>query len=93
MYPKDVPDIVDEKYNQTFFDNSYDDINKFCPALSGDKKRGLKPGSNIKADKTHEYWYLACEAYQTLASQDINMKRSYFLNSSYCAACITVKHV
>ena len=31
--------------------------------MSGGKKRGVKPGSNIKAHKTHENLYLACEAY------------------------------
>ena len=57
--------------------------------MLGEKKRGVKPWSNIKYDNTHEDWYLDCEAYQKLVSQDINTKRSSFLNYGYCAACFT----
>ena len=84
MYPKSVPDLFSEKYR-------YDDIKNVWPALESGKKFGVKPGSNIKADKTHEDWYLVCEAYQKLASQDIKMKRSYLLDSSHCDACFTGK--
>ena len=89
MYPKDVPDLVTEKSNQTYPDNSSGDLNKVQPGLEGGNKRGVKPGLNIKADKTQEDWYLACEAYQTMASQDIKMKRIYFLKFSHCAAWFT----
>ena len=89
IYPKDVPDIVADQSNQTSLDNSYDALNKFWPALSGGKKRGVKTGPNIKADKIHEDLYLACEDYQKLASRYIKMKRIYFLNYGYCAAQFT----
>ena len=72
-----------------FLDNSSDAIKKVRPALAGGKNRGVKSGSNFKADKTHKDWSLACEAYRKLASQDVKMKRSSFLNSSHCAACFT----
>ena len=62
MYPKDVPDLVADQYNRASVDNIYDYIKKVWPALAGSKKRGVKLGSNVKADKTHEDWYLACEA-------------------------------
>ena len=83
MYPNNVPDLVDDQSNLTSIDNSYDAVKKVEPAFFGQKKRGVKPVSNIKADKSHENWYLACEDYQKLASQDINMNRLSFLNSSY----------
>ena len=84
MYPKDVPDLVSCQSNRNSLDNSYVVLKKFRPSLAGGNKRCVKPGSNIKADKTHEDWYLACEAYQKLASQDIKfwhqINRSSFLN-------------
>ena len=86
MYPKNVPDIVADQSNQTSIDNSYDALNKFWPALLGGKKRGVKTGPNIKADKIHEDLYLACEDYQKLASRYIKMKRGSFFSSSHCAA-------
>ena len=89
MYPKYVPGIVAEKSNRTSLDNNYGVINEVWPALAGGKKRGVKTGSNIKSNKTQEYWYLACEAYQTLASQDVSINMSSFLNSSHCSACFT----
>ena len=61
----------------------------FRPTLEIRKKRGVKPGSNIKADKIHGYWYLAYKDYQKLASQYIKTKRRSFLNSSHCAAWFT----
>ena len=78
------------KYDLTSLDNSSNTIKKVRTAMEGWKKCGVKPGSNIKADKTHKYWYLACEAYQKLASQYIKMKRGSFFNSSHCAAWFTV---
>ena len=54
MYPKDVPDLVSEQPNLTYLDNSYDSLKKVWSALTGVKKRGVKPGSNTKSDKTHE---------------------------------------
>ena len=42
MYPKDVPDLVDEKSNQTYLDNISDSLKKVWPALAGGKKRGVK---------------------------------------------------
>ena len=87
MYPKDVPYLVSEQSNQTSLDNSYDALKKVRPALTGGKKRSVKTGSNVKANNTHEDWYLACQAYQKLTSQDIKMKKSSFLNSSHCTAC------
>ena len=57
MYPKDVLDIVADQYNQTSTDNSSDSLKKVGPALVGGKKPCLKPGSNIKADNTHEDWF------------------------------------
>ena len=66
MYPEDIPDIIDKQYKQNSLDNSYDALKKVWPSLEGGKKNSVKPGSNIKADKTHEDWYLACEAYLTL---------------------------
>ena len=86
MYPQDVPDIIAEEANLTYIDNSYDAIKNVCPALAGGKNHGFKQASNIKDDNNHENWYLACEAYGKLASQDINIKRSYFLNYSHCDA-------
>ena len=76
--------------NQISLDNSYDALKKVRPDLEGGTKRGFKTGSNVKSDKTHEDWYLACETYLKLASQDINMERISFLNSNHCAACFTV---
>ena len=90
LCPKCVPDLVAEKSNRASFDNSYDSLKKVRPVLAGGKKRGVKTGSCIKSDKTHEDWYLACETYLKLASQDINMERISFLNSNHCAACFTV---
>ena len=89
MYPKDVHVLFADHSNQTYLDNSYDDLKKVWPALIGGKKRGVKPGSNIRDDKTHEDWHLACKAYQKLASQYINMKRRYFLNYSHFSACFS----
>ena len=53
MYPKSVPDIVDDNSNLTSLDNSYDTIKKDRNVLVGGKKCGLKPVSNIKSNKTH----------------------------------------
>ena len=86
MYPKDVPDNFYDQSNYTSIDNSSDALKKVWSALEGGKKCGVKPVSNIKADKTHEDWNLSCEAYLKMASRYINMKRSSFLNSSHCAA-------
>ena len=63
MYPKDVPNIVSDKSNLNSLDNSSDTIKRVCTALAGGNKRGVKPISNIKSDKTHKYWHLACEDY------------------------------
>ena len=63
MYPKYDLDLASEEYNQNSIGNSYDALKKVWPALAGEKKRGVKPGSNIKTDKTHEDWYLACGDY------------------------------
>ena len=63
MYPKDIPDLFAENYKRTSPDNIYIALKKFWPALVGGKKRAIKPGSKIKAENTHEDWYLACEAY------------------------------
>ena len=82
MYPKSVPDLFSEKYR-------YDDIKNVWPALASGKKFGVKPGSNIRADKTHEDWYLVCEAYQKLASQDIKREINSLPNYSHFAACFT----
>ena len=57
--------------------------------MAGQKKCGVKQGSNIKAYKTNEDWYLACEAYQKMEIQDIKMKRISFLDSSHCTVCFT----
>ena len=54
MYPKYVPDLVSDHSNQIFLYNSSDALKKVWPNLAGGKKCGVKPGSNIKADKTHE---------------------------------------
>ena len=54
MYPKDVPDLVADQYNRASVDNIYDYIKKVWPVLAGGKKLGVKPGSNIKADKNHK---------------------------------------
>ena len=89
LCPKCVPDLVAEKSNRASFDNSYDSLKKVRPVLAGGKKRGVKPGSNIKTNKTHEDWYLACEAYRALASQGSKMKRSSFLKSSHFSAWFT----
>ena len=89
MYPKDVPDLVSCQSNRNSLDNSYVVLKKFRPSLAGGNKRCVKPGSNIKADKTHEDWYLACEAYRKLASQDIKIKRSSFLKYIHYASCFT----
>ena len=86
MYPKDVPDLVADQSNQTSLDNSFDALKNIRPALAGEKKRRVKPGSDIKSDKTHEEWYLGCEAYQKLARQEIKMKRISVLGYSHCAA-------
>ena len=83
MYPKDVSNIFAEQANWNSLDNSYDAIKKIHPALAGGKKRGVKPGSNIKYYKTNEDWYLACEDYQKLVSQDIKIKKRYLLNFSH----------
>ena len=93
MYPKDFPDLVYEQYNRTYPDNSCDALKKFRPALAGGKKYGVKPGLNIKADKTHEIWYSDFEAYQKLSSHDIKMKRISFLNSSHYDACFNVTRI
>ena len=89
MYPKGVPVIVAEKSNQTSVGNSYDGIKNVWPSLEGGKKRGVKLGSNTKADKIHEDWYLACEAYRKLASQDIKINSNSFINYSHFSACFT----
>ena len=86
MHPKYVPDPVAEKFNRTSLDNSSGALNKVWPDLAYGKKPGVKPGSNIKADKTHKYWHLACEAYQKPASQNISRKSISFLNYSHCVA-------
>ena len=57
--------------------------------MAGGKKRGVKPVSNIKYDKTHEDLYLVCEYYQTLASQYIKMNIISFLNYSHFSPCFT----
>ena len=90
LCPKCVPDLVAEKSNRASFDNSYDSLKKVRPVLAGGKKRGVKPGSNIKTNKTHEDWYLACEAYRKLASQDIKINSNSFINYSHFSACFTV---
>ena len=87
--PKDVPVLVAKQSNLTSLDNSYDALKKVRPSFAGCKKCGVKPGSIIKSDKTHEDMYLACEAYWKLLSQDIKMKSSSFLNSSHCDSCCT----
>jgi len=103
MDPKNVPVAVAEQSNRTSLavqpknvpaaasrkKNVSDALKKGRPVLASGKKRGVKPGSIIKTGKTHEDWYLACEAYRTLASQGIKMKRSSFLQSGHCAACFT----
>ena len=86
MYPKDVPYLVSDQSNQKSLDNSYDYLKNFWLALSGGKKRVVKPGPNIKSDKTNKNWYLSCEAYQTLVSRDIKTKRRSLLNYSHCYA-------
>ena len=89
IYPKDVPAIVSDKSNRKSLDNSYDALNKVCSDLTGGKKRGVKPGSNIKSDKTQEDWYLPCKSYRKLAIRDIKMMMISFLNSSHCSDCFT----
>ena len=54
MYLEYVPDLVAEKYNITSFYNSYYALKKVQPSLTGGKKRGGKPGSNIKYYNTQE---------------------------------------
>ena len=63
MYPKDIPDIVSEQYNQTSLDNISDALKKVWPYLARGKNCGVKPLSYIKYDNTHEEYYLDCEAY------------------------------
>ena len=53
MYPEDFPNFVADKSNQAYIDNSSDALKKVRPALVGGKNCCVKPGSNIKADKTH----------------------------------------
>ena len=89
MYNKYVPNMFADKSNQISLNNSYDGFKKDRPALAGGKKRGVKTVLNVKANKTHEDWYFACEDYQALESQDIKMKRSSLLNYSNCANCFT----
>ena len=69
MYPKNVPAAVAEQFNRTSLEfhpnnvpgassrkkNIYDALKKGQPSLAGGKKSGVKPGSNIKTDKIHEY--------------------------------------
>ena len=86
MYPKDVPDLVADQSNQTYLDNSYDNLKKVWTNLAGGKKRCVKSVSNIKYFKSHKDWYLDCEAYQKLASQYIKTKSINFLYYSHCAA-------
>ena len=87
LYPKDVPYSIADLSNLTSIDNIYDALNKVCSDLTGGKKRGVKPGSNIKSDKTQEDWYLPCKSYRKLAIRDSKMKMVSFLNSShFCGA-------
>ena len=64
MYPEDVPDPIADQSYQTSLDNSSDALKKVQTDLAGKKKCGVKTGSNIKYDKTREYWYLDFEVYQ-----------------------------
>ena len=107
MYPNNLPAADAEKSKRNYIEfqkknvpdvesrmkNISDAIKKIRTALSGGKKCGVKPGSNIKTDKTHEYWYLYCKAYQKLEIQGIKMKRSSLLKYINCAACFTENNV
>ena len=65
MHPKYIPDLVADQSKQNYLDNNFDALKKVWPSLAGGKERGVKPGSKIKSDKTHEDWYLSYGAYKT----------------------------